>query len=223
MQNLHETNACIVKKSLKISFLDPPFLKHASKFNDFFLLSDRPLNIVRILKNQKKDPVLKVVSEWITESSRLLTKTPELFVSPFWLVDYQFLTNLFNDEIIEMMKFKIEHLKYIDDFPQCTNDNLFSQTFRSCLPLSLFHSVYDNFHDYSHAGLQESQYSFNQYYFIPFLRNWLSILFRNLLIAKCIHVKILTKTKMQTYFSQSCQVFPTKVSLCILESLKPCY
>ena len=117
MQNLYETNTYIFKKSLNISFSNPPFLKHASKFNLFFLLSDRPLNIVRILKNRKRDPALKVVSEWITESSRPLTKTPELFVNPFLLVDYQFLTNLFNDEYFEMMKIKIEHLKYIDNFP----------------------------------------------------------------------------------------------------------
>ena len=82
--------------------------------------------------------------------------------------DYQLLTNLYNDEKTEMIKSKIEHLKNIDKLTQCSIDNLSSQTFRSCLTLTLFHSVFDKIHEHSHAGLHESQYEFNQYSFVLF-------------------------------------------------------
>ena len=74
------------------------------------------------------------------------------------------------------MTFETQPLKRIDEFPQSTDDILPSQTFLSCLPLTLHHSAFDEVHEHSHACLQMAPRNFIQLYYIPLLHKWLSIL-----------------------------------------------
>ena len=81
-QILHEIYPSVIKQSLINSFSDPSFFKNASRFKEFFLLLETPLNVETIPKYQEKDSLLKVVYKWITENSRPVAKTPDKTDSP---------------------------------------------------------------------------------------------------------------------------------------------
>ena len=69
LRTIHETYSSVIEKSLSISFFDPSFFKYPSNFIDFLSPRDIPLNIATILKNQEKDPILKIVYNWIKDKS----------------------------------------------------------------------------------------------------------------------------------------------------------
>ena len=72
-----------MKQSLKNSSYDPSFLKHISQFKEIVLSPDTPLDIDKVLKYQKGEPVLRTVFEGITEVSRAVAKTPNITASLF--------------------------------------------------------------------------------------------------------------------------------------------
>ena len=59
LQTFHETFLSVIKQSLKCSFIVPSFFQHTPKFKESFLPLDTQLNIGTMLKNQKRDLLLK--------------------------------------------------------------------------------------------------------------------------------------------------------------------
>ena len=83
MQILQETYLSVIKQSLNESFFDPSFCKNTSESNELCLPPDISLIIERILKYQKRDPVLKFVSKGISENSKAFVKTHVITASRF--------------------------------------------------------------------------------------------------------------------------------------------
>ena len=84
MQTIHEIFPSVIKQSFNISYFDPIF-QQTSKFFDLFATPNAPLNFEKILKHQKRDAVLTIVKQWITENSRPVVRTPILSASSFLL------------------------------------------------------------------------------------------------------------------------------------------
>ena len=63
-----------MKQSLNNSTFDPSFFKHISQFNENVLSPPTPLDRDKILKYQKRGPLLRTVVEGVTEVSRLVAK-----------------------------------------------------------------------------------------------------------------------------------------------------
>ena len=101
-----------------------------------------------VLKNQKRDPALKILYNWITKSSRLVTKkTPNFTASLLLLECYGLPPNLYIDEHTRLITVKNQVLQNKDKLPQYTVDHLSSQDSRLCLPLTSFHSAFDKIYD----------------------------------------------------------------------------
>ena len=106
-----------------------------------------------ILKNQSRDPVLKIVYEWTTEHSRPVLRTPATTASQFLLENYLFFPNLRVHENIKLIFINTQPLKNNNELPQYTDDNLSSQISPLCLPLNLFYSAFNKVHENSHFCL----------------------------------------------------------------------
>ena len=76
----------VVKHSLNISFCDPSFFKNTSKFMDFFVPPDTPVEKDSTLKYHERAPNLRNILKCIFQSSRLLITTSFITASPSLLV-----------------------------------------------------------------------------------------------------------------------------------------
>ena len=118
----------------------------------------------------KKEPVLNIVKNWITESSRPALKTQIITASLVLLEFYRIFANLSFVEITQLNTFKSQTLERIYKLPHYNHDDFSSQISRLCLPLILFHSAFDKAHEPSLAGMHLAQNNFIQIYYIPFLQ-----------------------------------------------------
>ena len=104
---------------------------------------------------------------------------------------------------------KIIHIDYPN--PHDSNPN---QRDKICLPFKLFHAVFNKLHAHGHSGTKISIKAFNQFYFIPYLKKWMSIFIHD--CAECqqnkhINQKIQTAS-IQT-FSEIASYFNYRISM----------
>ena len=88
------------------------------------------MDIETILKFEERDPVVKIVNEWITGNSHPMTKTPNTTGSSFSLKFYRLVSCLYIDELTGLITIKNQLLKNKDKLRQGTDDNLSSQKSR---------------------------------------------------------------------------------------------
>ena len=123
-----------------------------------------------------------------------MIKTPTKTASLVLLEYYQIFPNLYFDEITKILTIKTQLLKIKQKHPQKTDDNFSFQVSLLSLPLTLFHSAFDKFHEHYHAGLHIVQLKFNQYY-IPFLQKWQSLFIHDCIDCQKHRYKILKPNK----------------------------
>ena len=150
---------------LKVPFFDPSFFKYNKLFHYFFLPEDTPITIETIKSQQKHNPVLQKVYHWLQSDEKPLQIDPTIASNSFLSVHYKLFHQLYiNHET------KIIHIYYSN-----THDSTPSQNDKICLPFKLFHAAFNKLHAHGHSGIKISIKAFNQFYFIPFLNNWMSI------------------------------------------------
>ena len=104
------------------------------------------------------------------ENSRPLTKIPVTTASLFLLHLYRLHPKLFFAENTDLMTTKTHSLKNNDKVSQYTVDKLSPQDYLLCLSLRRFYPAFDKDHENSHVFLNKTQYTFNQYPYIPLLQ-----------------------------------------------------
>ena len=155
-----------------IPFYDTSFFKYKIYFQDFFLPDDYSLDITTLQQQQSQDPVLRTVFSWLLNNEKLEFVTPLITGTSFLHLYYKRFSQLFIDDSTNLISLYItnptvRNQSYTPDFVQ--------DTIRICLPFRMFKTAFNKLHEHSHTGLKITYNTFKQYYYIPFLENWLSI------------------------------------------------
>ena len=188
----------------QVPFFNPCFFQYKKYFHYFFLPEDTPITIDIIKSQQQHDPVLQKVYQWLQTNERPLQIDPTIASYSFLSVYYKLFHQLYiNHET------KIIHVYYhnIQDSNPDQNDKI-------CLPFKLFHATFNKLHAHGHSGIKLSMKAFNQFYFIPFLNEWMSIFIHDCIECqqnKHINQKIQT-AKIQT-FSENASYFNYRISM----------
>ena len=111
LQTFYETNAFVIKHSLKKLFNNPSSFKQASNHNYFSPPSATPSDIHTKFKSQTRDADLKIVWKLITENQRPVTFKSVITASPFVLEYQGIFRNLWFDENIWLPTIENEILK----------------------------------------------------------------------------------------------------------------
>ena len=114
---------------------------------------------------QKPDPVLHKVYHWLKTNDRHLQIDPSITSNSFLLFYYK----LFNQKYINNDT-EIIHIVY----PKIHDSNP-NQNDKNSLPFKLFLAAINKLHAHGHSGIKLSIRAFNQFYLIPYLKNWMSI------------------------------------------------
>ena len=122
-----------------------------------------------IKSQQKQDPVLQKIYHWLETNERPLQTDPTIASNSFLSVYYK----LFNQLYINHDT-KIIHI----DYPNLHDSNP-NQKDKICLPFKLFHAAFNKLHAHGHSGIKIFIKSFTQFYFLPYLNKWMSILIHN--------------------------------------------
>ena len=154
------------------------------------------------------------VKKWITEYSRLITKTLIITASTLLLEYYPFFSYLYIDEITRLIIIKKQLLKNIDKLLQYTEAKISSRNSLSCLPQTLFPSAFDKIHEGYQAGLHVAQYKFHQQNHTQFLRKRLSYFIHDCIDCQRHSYNNMKKNKTPTLqFSKRSIVFIRSLSL----------
>ena len=175
----------------QVPFLDPSFFKYKRYFHYFFLPKDTQITIETIKSQQKQDPVLQKVYHWLKNNEGLLQKDPTIASNPFPSVYYNFFNQLYINQDT-----KIIHR----DYPNLHDTNP-NQKDKICLPFKLFHAAFKKLLAHGHSGIKVSIKAFIQFYFMPYLKKWMSIFIHDCIECqqnKHINQKIQTAT-IQTF------------------------
>ena len=104
---------------------------------------------------------------------------------------------------------KIIHI----DYPNLHDSNP-SQKDKICLPLKLFHAVFNKLHAHGHSGIKISIKVYNQFYFIPYLHKWMSILIHE--CSECQqnkHINQKFKPQQYKFFSENVSYFNYRITM----------
>ena len=179
----------------QVPFFDPSFFKYKRYFQFFFLPEDTQITKETIKSQQKQDPVLQKVYHWLKINERPLQIDATIPSNSFLSANYK----LFNQLYINHDT-KIIHI----DYPNIHDSNP-HQKDKICLPFKLFHAAFHKLHAHGHSGIEISIKAFNQFYFLPYLNEWMSIFFHDCIECqqnKHINKKIQTAT-MQTFLEKA--------------------
>ena len=105
---------------------------------------------------------------------------------------------------------KIIHI----DYPNLHDSNPNQKKNKICLPFKLFHGAFNKLHAHGHSGIKISIKAFNQFYFLPYLHEWMSIFIHGCIACqqnKHPYQKIQTAT-IQT-FSENASNFSYRISM----------
>ena len=79
----------------QVPFFDPSFFKYKKCFRYFFLPEDTPLTIETMKSQQKRDPVLQKVYQWLQSNERPLQIYPTIASNSFLSVYYKLFHQLY--------------------------------------------------------------------------------------------------------------------------------
>ena len=79
----------------QVPFLDPSFFKYKRFFHYFFLPEDTQITIETIKSQQKQDPVLQKVYQWVKTNERPLQIDPTIASNSFLSVYYKLFNQLY--------------------------------------------------------------------------------------------------------------------------------
>ena len=141
----------------QVPFFDPYFFKYERYFHYFFLPEDTQITIKTIHSQQKQDPVLQIVYNWLKTNKRPLQIDPTIASNSFLSVYYK----LFNQLYINYDT-KIIHIDYPNrhDWNPNQNDKI-------CLPFKLFHVAFNKLHALDTVELKYPKkilFNFNLYH-----------------------------------------------------------
>ena len=155
-----------------IPFYDKSSFKNKNYFQGFFLPDDYSLDITT-LQHQSQDPVLRTVYSWIVEIEKPETLTPLITGTPFLHAYYKRFSQLFIDDSTNLISLYNKHPTTLN---QSSTPDSVRATIRIFLPFRLFKIVFNKLHEHTHTGIKITYNTFAQYYYIPFVEKWLSIL-----------------------------------------------
>ena len=178
---LGKTDASVVKKILSTS--DAPHLDTKAliqKVDEVAKTVD--LNVLTILEEQMKDPVLGIVRSWIRKNTPPDTKSPELQQSKGLLGYFQEFKRLVIEEEGQL-------LCYNDSSDKLEDENL-----RICLPVSLFLACFclGYYKEMGgHMGASKTYANSKRFYYWPGMFDWICALTADCLT--CLNRSIETK------------------------------
>ena len=155
-----------------IPFYDTSFFKYKNYFQGFFLPDDYSLDITTLQQQQSQDPVLRTVYSLIIKSEKPETLLPLITGTPFLHAYYKRFSELFKDDSTNLISL---YNKHPTSLSQYFTPDFVRATIRICLPFRLFKTVFNKLHEHSHTGIKITCNTFAQYYYIPFVGEWLSI------------------------------------------------
>ena len=153
-------------------FYDTSFFKYKNYFQGFFLPDDYSLDITTLQQQQSQDPVVSTVYSWIVKNEKPETLTPLITGTPFLRACYKRFSQIFIDDSTNLISLYNTHPTVQN---QSSTPDFVRATIPIFLPFRLFKTVFDKLHEHSHTGIKITYNTFAQYYFIPFVENWLSI------------------------------------------------
>ena len=194
-----------------IPFFDPSFFKYKRYFHYFFLPEDTQITIEIKKFQQKQNPVLQKVYQWLENNERPLQIDPKIASNSFLSVYYKLFNQLYINHDTKIIHINSPNL----------HDSNPNQQYKICLPSKLFHAAFikvnaafNKLHEHGHSGIKISIKAFNQFYFIPYLHEWMSIFIHDCIECqqnKHIIQKIQTAS-IQT-FSENASYFNYRTSM----------
>ena len=122
--------------------------------------------------------------------------TPLITGTPFLHAYYKRFSQLFIDGYTNLISLYITNPKNTNN---SSTPDFEHATIRICLPFRMFKSVFNKLHEHSHTGIKITNNTISQYYYIPFLEQWLSIF-----IHDCV------ECQLNKHFIQKIQTAPTQ-------------
>ena len=119
-----------------------------------------------IKSQQKQDPVLQKIYHWLEPNERPLQIDPTTASNSFLSVYYKLFNQLYINHDTKII---------LLDYPNLHDSNP-NQKDQIYLPFKLFHAAFNKLHAHGHSGIKIYIKAFNQFYFIPYLNKWMSIL-----------------------------------------------
>ena len=175
-KNVQTNSPSLTHCSQVIPFYDFFYFKYKNYFQCFFLPDDFSLDIKTLQQQQSQYPVLRNVYSWIINNDKTEPLTPLITGTPFLHAYYKSFSQLFIDDSTNPISLYITSPTVLN---QPSTPDFVHATIRICLPFRMFKTVFKKLHEHSHTGIKNTYITFSQYYYIPFLENWLSIFIHN--------------------------------------------
>ena len=145
-----------------ISYLNASLFKHAQEFINFFLPPNTPLTLQVIKEQQKLDPVLSIVYEWIKNKTKAETLNPSIKCYSFLHTYYKQFSHLFIDPTSNPFQYFLDNHRSFEELNSPRSQPIINKT-RICLPFELFHVAFTKTNSHRHCCEKLSKTTFNHF------------------------------------------------------------
>ena len=133
-----------------------------------------PLTIQVIKEQQKLDPVLSIVYDWIKSKTKPETLNPSIKGNSFLHTYYKQFSHLYIDPTSHRIHYFLDNPRSFEELNSPSSQPIINKT-RICLLFILFYVAFMKTHSHGHSGEKLSIETFNQFYYKPHLPLWFPI------------------------------------------------